>query len=188
MILGEGDGRDDRQIRDGPDGLHGQAQLLEIGEGLDHEGIHAAFEQPFRLLAKGRPGFLGRDRPQRGEVLPEGADGAEHEDVAPERLAHVPRQLDAAQIDLAHLRGQAVDAQLEAVGAEGIGLDPVGARLDVLGVNALDDLGLVDVQHVEAGIQRHAAGIQHGAHGAVAQQRAFPETLDEGRAHLEAVG
>mgnify|MGYP003694734869 CR=1 FL=1 len=60
--------------------------------------------------------------------------------------------------------------QLEAVGPEGIRLDPVGARLDVLGVDALDDLGLVDVEHVEAGVERHAARVEHGAHGAVAEE------------------
>ena len=74
--------------------------------------------------------------------------------------------------------------ELEAVRAEGIGLDPVGARLDVLGMDGLDDLGIVDVEDVETGVERHAAGVQHGAHGTVAQERPLAQALEEGRGHL----
>ena len=38
---------------------------------------------------------------------------------------------------------------------------------------------IVEVQHVEAGVQRHAARVEHGAHGAVGEQRALLEPLDE---------
>src|SRR5206468_3373549 len=84
------------------------------------------------------------------------------------------------------LRGQAVHGELEAVRAEGIGLDPVGARLDVFGVNGLDDPGIVEIEHVEAGVERHAAGIEHGAHRAVAEERPLADALEEGRGHQTA--
>ena len=77
--------------------------------------------------------------------------------------------------------------ELEAVRAEGIGLDPVGAGLDVLGVDALNDLGIVEVEDVEAGVERHAPGIEHGAHRAVAEKRPLAQALEEGRGHLQQV-
>ena len=44
-------------------------------------------------------------------------------------------------------------AELEAVRPEGVGLDAVRAGLDVLGVDALDDLRIGLIQHVEAGVE-----------------------------------
>ncbi len=73
--------------------------------------------------------------------------------------------------------------QLETVGAEGVRLDAVRTGRDVLGVHPLDELGIVDAQDIEARVQGHAAAIEHGAHGPVAKERAFGQSLDERRRH-----
>ena len=49
----------EREVRrDGADRLDGEAELLEIREGLGDESVHAALEQPLGLLAE-RGGRLG---------------------------------------------------------------------------------------------------------------------------------
>src|SRR4030065_347463 len=79
------------------------------------------------------------------KVTASGGKGAQPEYCSPHLLAHVARQLCAAEVDVPDTRGETMDPQLEAVGAERVRLDPVGAPLDVLGVDALDDLGLLGV-------------------------------------------
>ena len=182
-VVGEGDLGHDGQVGERPHRLHREPHLGEVGERLDHERVHPALEQPLRLLVEREPRLLGLDAAERRQVLAERPDRAHHEHVAAHALAHVPRELGPAQVDLAHPALEAVRGQLEAVGPEGVGLDQVRAGLDVLGVDRLHDLGLVEVQHVEARVERHPAGIEHGAHRAVAEERALAEAGQERRGH-----
>ncbi len=186
-VVGEGHLGHDGQVGDRANGLDGQPHLHQIREGLDDEDVHSPLEQPFGLLLEGRARLVGLDGAQRRQVFPERANGAQHEHIAAHALADVPRQLGAAQVDLPDPPRQAVDPQLEAVGAEGVGLDTVRARGDVLGVDAQDDLRVVDTDDVEARVQRHAAGIEHGAHGPVAEEGTLGQPRDEGRRHYRTV-
>jgi hypothetical protein len=86
-VLGERDLGNDGQVGDGANRLHGQLDLGEIGERLDHEGVDSSLEKSLGLLEESRPALFGGDGAERGEVLAEGAHGAHHEDVAPHRLA-----------------------------------------------------------------------------------------------------
>ena len=122
-LVGERHLGEDRQVGEGAHRLDRQPHLGEVREGLDHEGVDAAFQEPLRLLVERGARVRRLDAAERGQVLAERADRAQHDHVAPHALAHVARQLGAAQVDLAHARLQAVDAELEAVGAEGIRLD-----------------------------------------------------------------
>jgi hypothetical protein len=72
-----------------------------------------------------------------------------------------------------------VGPELEAVGAEGVGLDDLGPRLHVLVVDALHERGVGQVQLVEAAVQEDAAGVQNGPHGAVADDDTFLDPLQE---------
>src|SRR5258706_15716076 len=76
-----------------------------------------------------------------------------------------------------------MDTQLETVGPEGIRLDGVAARRDVLRVHRLHELGLVQVEHVEAGVERDAARVEERTHRAVAEERALGQAGEEGRGH-----
>ena len=71
-----------------------------------------------------------------------------------------------------HLVGQAEVAQLDAVGAEGVGLDHVRAVADVGLVDLGDEIGLREVQLVEGAIEEDALGVEHRAHRAVADEHA----------------
>ena len=91
--------------------------------------------------------------------------------ASPFALLHgAPRQLRAGQIDRPDLIAEAEAAQLHAVRAEGVGLDDVGAGLQVLAVHVDDQIGLRLVERLEAAIDEDALRVQHGAHGAVADE------------------
>ena len=180
--------RDDRQVGDGPHRLEGERDLGEIGERLDDERVHAALQERLGLLAERDARLLGRHGAEGRQVLAERADRAQHEDVAPGALADVAGEPHAPGVDLAHPIREPVDRELEAVRAEGVRLDAVGARGDVVGVDRLDDLRLVQVEDVEAGVERHAAGIEHRAHRAVAEERPRVEPAAKRVRHVPAGG
>jgi hypothetical protein len=173
----------ERPVADRAHRLDRHPHLGQVGEGLDEKGVDSALEEPFGLLAKGVAGLRRLDGADRGQILAERSDRSQHEHVAAHALAHVPRQLRPAQVDLPHPPLQAVHRKLEAVGAEGVRLDDVGAHSDVLGVNRLHELGIVQVQHVEARVEGDPARVEHGAHGPVAQQRPLGEAGQQRRRH-----
>ena len=69
-------------------------------------------------------------------------------------------------------------AELERVGAEGIGGDHLAACFNIGGVHASDDLRVREVEELGDLARRHARGLQHGAHAAVEEQVA-PAFEDE---------
>ena len=186
-VVGECDLADDRQFGDRADRLDRETHLHQIGERLHDERVHSALDEPFRLLAERGARLVRLDGSKRREVFPERTDRAEDEHVAAHALADVPCEPGAAPVDLANASRQAVHSELEAVGAEGVGLDAVGARRDVLGMDALHELRVIDAQDVEACVQGHATRIEHRAHGAIAEERTLEEPRDERRDHHRAV-
>ena len=72
---------------------------------------------------------------------------------------------------------QAVAGQAAAAGAERVGLDDVGAGGDVGAVDGAHQVGVRRVQLGQRAIQRDAAGVQHGAHRAVAHQHLAGEPV-----------
>ena len=84
-LVVEGEEGDDRQRRDGAHGLHGDDELVQVEEGLDHEKVDPASLEHARLR--------GVQRAVLGEVehleLAERADRARDEDVAAGDLSRV---------------------------------------------------------------------------------------------------
>jgi hypothetical protein len=72
-----------------------------------------------------------------------------------------------------------VQGQAQAVCAEGVGLDQLGARDQVLAVQALDERWLGDVQLVEAALVRHAALVEQRAERTIGQQRGALQAVEE---------
>src|SRR2546429_379158 len=110
-----------------------------------------------------------RPAPERRRVLAGRADGPEDEHVAAGRLAHVAGEPYASAVDLPHLALEPVHRELEAVGAERVALDEVGARGDVVGVDRLHEPRVVPVEDVDAAVERHPARVEPRAHRAVAE-------------------
>ena len=98
----------------------------------------------------------------------------------PGRARRCPRDLRALGVDRLHLVAEAEAGQLDAVGAERVGLDDVRAGLHVLGVHLGDQGRLRQVQPVEAAVDEDALGVQQRAHRAVADQHALVDRVEEG--------
>jgi hypothetical protein len=89
----------------------------------------------------------------------------------------------ARHIDRVQLLGQAEGGELQAVCAEGVALEHVGAGAHVLAVHAAHELGIRQVQRVEGFVDEDAPGVEHRAHGAVAHEHPRRKRIDERRHH-----
>ena len=114
------------------------------------------------------------------------ADRAEHPARAPSAAAQpsaTSRAIRAPASASSSIRSRdAVLAQVREVGAEGVGLDAVGARLEVGVVDRADDVGPRDVEDLVAALVpvgsrrgRGRAGLEHRAHRAVGDDDALGE-------------
>jgi hypothetical protein len=94
----------------------------------------------------------------------EGSDGAGDEGAF---LGGLAGEAHGGAIDVAELLGDAEGGEARAAGAEGVGLENLGAGFDVLLMDLPHHVGGGEVELVEAAVDEDAAGVQHGAHGAV---------------------
>ena len=85
----------------------------------------------------------------------------------------------AGPIDVLQLFGDAERGQPLPGGAERVGLQDLGARLDVLLMDLPHHVGRGEVQLVEAAVDEHAARIEHGAHGAIGHHHTAGQLLTE---------
>ena len=174
VVEGQGDG--DGKVRDRAHRREGGLRLLEGRHRLDHEEVDAAVDESLGLLAVGRGRVLGRHAPDGLEVLAYGSDRPGHERLASRGLTRDPRPL---AVDGEDLLLQAVGAELEAVGAEGVRLDDVDACGHVLFVDAAHEGGVREVQLVEASIEEDALVVEHRPHGTVADDHALAHALEK---------
>ena len=156
----------------------GRLRLLERRHRLDHEEVDAAIDEALGLLAVGGDASAKVTLPKGSSGLPRGPIGAGHEGASLRRV--LARCRAPSRLILRDLLLEAVGAELEAVGAEGVGLDDVDARLDVLLVDGAHEGGVREVQLVEAAVHEDAAGVEHRPHGAVAHDDALGDPLEEG--------
>ena len=139
--------RDDRQVADRADGANRGADLVDVAEGLEHEEVDAALEERARLFGEVLLRLVDAGLPPRLDADPERTDRAGDPGLI---LRGVARDARALDVDGVHLVGQAEVTQLDAVGAEGVRLDDVGAVAHVGLVDLGDQVGLREVQLVEA--------------------------------------
>ena len=154
-------------------------ELLQVAEGLQDEPVHAALGQPARLA-----GEMG-DRLAPARSVPTARSGCRAGRSRPPPRAR-PRAARWASAAAARLISsvrslQPEGRELHRVGAEGVGLQDLGAGPDVRLVDLLHQAGLLEVQLVVADVDEHAAAVQHGAHRAVEDvDAAVGEELAEG--------
>jgi hypothetical protein len=70
-----------------------------------------------------------------------------------------------------------------AVGAKGICLDDVGARVEIAPMNLGDGRGVREIERVEAFFKGVTSFIEHGSHRAVAKDDAGLQTVQQGVSH-----
>ena len=179
-VFGERHLGHDRQVgRVSRGGDRGQ-EFGQVGEGLQHQEVGPAFEEGCDLFFEGRRRLGDADAPDRLELLADRADRAGQEDRLAGDLAGLASQLDRPNVDVTNPAVEAMAGELDAVGAEGIGLDQLGAGGNVRSVDFLDDFGLREIEFVEGTLEADAARVELGAHGPVAQQRPPAKPLEEG--------
>src|ERR1017187_4002403 len=141
-------------------------QLFDVAKGFQHQQIDAPFDQGRDLFAKCRPGLFKRSLPQRLNADTERADRSGHPYV--ETLGRFSGHVSTGQVDVTDAVRNAVARQAEAVRAESIGLDNLGARL----------------QLVVAAVDEDAFGIEKRPHGSIAEDGEMLETFDKILRHL----
>jgi hypothetical protein len=158
----------DRHLRDdrlrgiyhtrGSDGLR---QLVQIAERLQDEAVDAAGDQPAHLLGENRLGLLDGGGSIGLDAHAERSDGARDKPVLAGRFA---RQSRRGLVDRVHFAFEPELCQLEAVGAERVGLQCFRPRLDVGLVHVTHEIRRAQVQVVVALIDEHAPRIEHRPH------------------------
>ena len=175
-------------------GLH----LEQILTGLEQEQIDAALHERRRLLGVQFGQFvernLGEGGIRRGDQHARGPERTGHEARALGRREFVggfARDLGGAAVEFHGPLAQAVLVELEPRGGERVGLDDVGAGLEVALVDAPDQLGPEEDDRLVAAPVAAAAegriiefeGHQFGAHGAVEDHYALGECGQISRVH-----
>ena len=168
--------RDDRDVRHAPHGIDRRADFVQIAERLEDEEIDAAVGKRLRLLAEIVARLVDAGLAPRLDADAERSDGAG--DVR--LLARsVPRDFRRLLVDRVQPIGEAERSELDAVRAERVGLDDVGARADVLLVHFSDQVRLRQVQRVEALVDEDALRIEHRPHRAVAHEDPLVERVEK---------
>ena len=168
--------RDDRPIGHAAHRVDRGADLVHVAERLEDEQVDAAVGQRLRLLAEVLARFVDAGLSPRLDPDAERPDRAGDVGLAACRggAARDPRPLDVDRLELV---GETERAELEAVRAEGIGLDDVGAGAEVVPVNVRDELRLRQVERIEALVDEDPLRVQHRPHRAVADEHAIVEGL-----------
>ena len=178
-IFGEGHLGHDRQVGGLLRSGDGGQEFGQVGEGLEHQEVSAAFEERGDLFFEGRRCLGDADAPDRLELLADRPDRSGDEDLLARDVARLASQLDRPEIDVTDAAFEAMAGELDSVGAEGIGLDQLRAGGNVRAVNFLDDFGLREVEFVKRALEADPARVQLGAHSPVAQQRPPAKPLEE---------
>ena len=207
-LVGDGardhDGQAPAQL--GEDILHrkdGRLGVEGVEDGLDEDDVSAALDETagrlavvFRQFVEGDGAKAGIvDVRGDGEGLAGGAQHPRHEAWLlgrAELVRRLPRQSRRRHVDLIHQVFHAIVGHGDAGGVEAVGLQDVGARFQVLLMDAADDLGPGEAEQVVGPFEiggpvgealaavvglGQLMALDHGAHGAVQQQDAPGQQL-----------
>ena len=152
-------------------------QLGQAAKCLEQEHVDATVEQGLDLLAKGVAKFAHRQAVAKSGGRGR-ADGARHQQRRVPSLAlRFARQAHPGPIQLGSSGFQAEARQPGPAGPKGVGLDDVGAGGDVCAMDRADQVAVRNIQLGQRAVERHAARVQHRAHGAVAHQHLSRQSL-----------
>jgi hypothetical protein len=153
-----------------------QAQLIRVREGLENHGVHPGFGQGGDLLDVSRFDFFAQ---RIGEALRRRQAWTHRRGHRHGIARFGARQFHTGAVDGDGLVRQAVSAQFEAVGSEGVGLDHVGARFDVVVVDRANQLRVGQIQFVIACIDEHALAVEHRSHRSVEDKGGFDDSFQD---------
>ncbi len=144
------------------DGDQRRLGVAGVLAGLDDEEVDPALEQPARLLGEARHQLVEGDAAGDADRLVGGAHGADDE-ARPigggELVAASHRELGGAPVELPRPVGQAVLGEHDRRAAEGVGLDEIGAGLEIGAVDIEDDIGPGHDEVLVAALELDAAEV-----------------------------
>ncbi len=176
-FFGVSEFRDDGQAREGTDGVNREQNLLDVGKRFEDKEIDAALFEGERLLVKNIEDLVGRWMAGL-HAEAEGTDGAGDENFACGRFARFAGDFDAAAVEALDFVSEAEGSELEAVGAECIGLDDLCAGFDVGLVDAEDGFRLGGVELVETAL-RADSFVEQRAHRTIGDEDRIFQALIE---------
>ena len=188
-------------VEEAVDGEQRRLQVERVDLGLDQEQVHAAVEESAGLLPIGGREVVEGHGPE-GRITDVGGDGCRTgrgphgagDEARPLRIVghggrggtlRDPRR---SHVDVVYPVLHAVVGLRDRGGVEGVGLDDIGAGVQVLAVDLLDQFGLCDRQQVEIAPQSYGVvferiaavigffegmALQDRAHGAVDDEDSF---------------
>ncbi len=168
--------------------VDGRLGLQDVLRGLDEQRVGAAEDEPAGLESERRleVGVCGVPEARQLRAGSHGAEHPAHPVIAGlEVLGDPPRDLRAGARELLDAILDAVVGEVRPVGAEGVRLDRVDARLEVGAVDRLEDVGAADVEDLVAALvllevlEGRVELLQHRAHRAVGDHDALLEGRQE---------
>ena len=118
------------------------------------------------LLAEGVARFLIRSLAQRFDSGPQWANRSGDPHI--EAFGGFASQANTRPVDVPDFVGDAVSSQPERIGTEGVGFNDLRAGLEIVVVNAANQVRLRQIQFVIRPVDENAFGIKQRAHGAIA--------------------
>jgi hypothetical protein len=173
-----------RALGDASHRLDGEQELIEPRESLEEEQIHSAIEQALRLLLE-LPYLLLRSWVGVEEPIGvEGADRARNPHRLAARVARSARDLHCFGENLLAALGQADALETCAAGTERVRRDDSSPRDDVAQVDALNGLGMGQVDREKAMCDRGRSFTRertrdHRAHGAIGDEDVLLQLLEK---------
>ena len=148
--------------------------FASVEERFEENDIDASAGQRLHLLRKSRLDFARRSGSQFAGGLLAGADISADQSLRSRGFA---RQPNGSAIDRIDPITQSEAPQLDPVGAESVGQNQLGARLDVGAVDIADQRRIRQHQFFITGIDEDAFFIDGRPHGAVEDQRLTPQVF-----------
>ena len=165
--------------------------FVQRGHCLQHKKVNAAFGERANLFGKRRSRFLERNFAERLNLHSDRAHRAGHICLrgllVPDLIRCLPRNFCAGDIHIMNFVLQSVPLQPKSIATEGIGLDNLRARLQIFLMDGANQIRLRQVQFVVTTVDKHTAFVQHGAHGAVAQNASCLEQFTQAVWHRKMV-
>ena len=140
--------------------------LFEVSECLKNQQIDTALDQHFNLLSKRLASFLERSFAQRLDSGSQRANRSRHPHI--EAFGGLSGDPHARPIDVVHFVSQTVPAQTKRIATKCIGFNNLGSRLQVLMVNATNQVRLGKIQFVVGPVDKDALGIKQRPHRPIA--------------------
>jgi hypothetical protein len=151
--------------------LQGNFQFSQVAKGFKEQKIRAGFPQNGDLFTENLACFGGTDQALRLETFAQRANIPSNKDGAACHLTHIAHQAHGLEVELAHMVGQPMISQPYAVSAEAMALDHICPSRGVGLMNFRHPARVSDDQLFQTLLATRPAGVEHGAHPAITEQR-----------------